>query len=199
MVFAAAETVNVAIISPAVIYGVSPSIEHPLPLTLPELMNAIKSTSSGWTIKEGKNISGYIHVMDMARLYVLLVSHALAPSSSVQDSEVWGPRAYYFGSSEELSFFEYMTSIVKVLKERNFIQTDEIRQIDVKQAAQATGASITAQPVDSWVHHIVLLFGCNTRVRSTRAYSLGWKPEGPGVKDTLEEVINMYLESVEKI
>jgi len=198
MVFEAASTVNVAIVSPAVVYGISPSIEHPLPITLPDIMNAIKFKNSGWTIGPGNNISSYIHVMDMARVYIMLVSHALDPTLPVQTSDIWGPKAYYFGSSEELSFLEYMTSIMKVLRKHNYLHTDQILQIDVKQAANATGASTTTQPADSWASHIALLFGCNTRVRSTRAYSLGWKPEAPGVKDTLEEVIDRYLESVEK-
>jgi len=196
MVFATASNVNVAIISPVVVYGVGPSIEHPLPLTIPDLMNAVDSMKSGWTIGSGHNISGYVHVLDIARLYVLLVSNALTPSSFVQESDVWGPKAYYFASSEELSFQDYMTSIVEVLRKRNFLQTNQMQHIDVNRAANATGASTTTHPADSWAKHIAILFGCNTRVRSTRAHKLGWKPEEPGVKETIEEVINMYLENV---
>jgi hypothetical protein len=129
MVFAAAPTVNVAIISPALLYGLSPSIEHPLPLTLPNIMNAIKSISSGFSISVGKNLSACIHVMDLARLYLLLVAHAFHPQTSDSTEEIWGPKAYYFGTGEELSFLEFMTATVLILKERGILETNEIKQV----------------------------------------------------------------------
>ncbi|KAE9365761.1 NAD(P)-binding protein [Stipitochalara longipes BDJ] len=198
MVFTAASTVNVAIISPVAVYGRSPATEHPLPLTLPEVVTAIKSINSGFTISKGANISGYIHVVDLARIYLLLLSSALSPqssqSSAVSLHEIWGPQAYYFGTGdEELSFVDYMTLIVGHLHELGALETKTLQQIDVNDAAKASGASTGIPPPDSWAMHIAIMFGVNMRVRSTRARRLGWQPVEPKVEETLEDVIHAYL------
>jgi len=197
LVFDAASTVNVPISSPVAVYGRSPATEHPLPLTVPDIVTAIKSINSGFTISEGKNISSYIHVLDCARIYLLLLSSSLGPNSSqspVPLHEIWGPQAYYFAASdEELSWVDYMTMIVNNLHKMGILETRTIQQIDTNDAAKASGASTGIPPPDSWAMHIAIAFGVNMRVRSTRARKLGWQPVEPKVEDTLEDVLHAYL------
>jgi nucleoside-diphosphate-sugar epimerase len=192
MVFAASSTVNVSIVSPVAVYGRSPSIEHPLPLTLPEIITAIKSINSGFTISKGSNMSSYIHVVDLARIYLHLLSSALDNTTS-DTSDIWGPQAYYFGSGdEELSFRDYMSLIVDKLHDLGVLGEKTIQQVNTNDAAKASGASTGIPAPDSWAMHIAIMFGVNMRVRSTRARTLGWKPVEPEVDETLEDVLQAY-------
>ncbi|TGO51424.1 hypothetical protein BOTNAR_0356g00010, partial [Botryotinia narcissicola] len=48
LVFAASSSINIAIISPTVVHGLSPSPLHPTPISLPPLFSAITTTQSGF-------------------------------------------------------------------------------------------------------------------------------------------------------
>lgn len=193
MLFAASSTVNVAIVSPVAVYGKSPSLEHPLPLTLPHLLNVIKFVNAGFTISAGLNISSYIHVMDVARLYIILLSRALDAEGVESDVLVWGREAYYFGSDRELSFLNYMKAVVAVLRRQGALETPDIKQIDLESTTKRILGSEETPAPESWAQHVAVMFGCNMRVRSSRGRSLGWVPKEEGVEATLEEVISKYL------
>jgi len=105
--------------------------------------------------------------------------------------DIWGPDAYYFGADEELAFVDYMTALVKVLKGKGIVDTEELKTIDRSLAASATGAE--AAEADSWAEEIVTFFSVNMRVRSSRGLKIGWKCKERKVRDTLEEVTS-YLE-----
>jgi hypothetical protein len=79
--FEAHPFVNVAIISPVIVYGFGPSLDHPFPLVFPEYLKVIQSLGSGFTVSKGANIMGYAHVRDRASFYLILLSYAL-PSRS---------------------------------------------------------------------------------------------------------------------
>jgi len=193
MVLAAASDINVAIVSPVAVYGLSPSIEHPLPLTLPHLLNAITYVSAGFTVSEGRNMIAYVHALDLARIYLLLLHHALHPSPN---TSVWGSQAYYFGASHELSFTDFMVAVVRALGKKGVLASEEIKQIDLIQVARGIGVSEREEMLapDSWAMHIAVMFGCNMRVCASRARALGWEPREQSVEDTLEVVLGKYLE-----
>ena len=194
MAFDAAAKVNVAVISPVLVYGLSPSIEHPFPLVTGEVFKAISALGTGFTVSAGKNILSHVHVLDLARLYLLLLSSALNAqlSNSQPEENIWGPKAYYFASSGEISFAEFMEEMVRVLKEYGIVENEGIRQIDVHQGAKASGATGEEQAADSWAMHIAIGFGIDMRCRSSRAGRLGWNPKEPGVVNTLEEVLSKF-------
>jgi hypothetical protein len=194
--------VNVAVVSPAAVYGPSPSVAHPLPLTIPDVVGAIKNAGGGFTISEGLNIHSYIHTLDLAEIYLILVSDALGqrtqPEATGDEPEIWGPRAYYFGGAEEILFADYMAAIVSVLVEKGYIKYAALRKLDIETAARASGAVTTAPdapppPPDSWAMHIAIMFGVDMRVRSTRASKLGWQPRQSSLRDTMEEVFGRYV------
>jgi hypothetical protein len=174
-----------------------------LPLTIPDVVRAIKNAGGGFTIREGLNLHSYIHTLDLAEIYLILVSDALGERSSQaeasgEEPEIWGPRAYYFGGAEEILFADYMAGIVSVLVEKGVIKDTTLRKLDIETAARASGAVPTtpdgpAPPPDSWAMHIAIMFGVDMRVRSTRASKLGWQPRQPSLRDTLEEVIGSYV------
>jgi nucleoside-diphosphate-sugar epimerase len=196
VVFEASPDVNVAIISPAFVYGLGPSPTHPFPLTTGVMLKAIRQLSSGFTISAGKNLQAFIHVIDLARMYLILLSHALKPQDNANPTtgrEIWGPEAYYFAEQEELPFREFMENMVTVLQKHGELKSSAIKEIDFDTIAEAMGAADAE--ADSWVMHIAIMFGCNMRVRSSRARALGWKPQESGVGATMDEVLGKYLEA----
>jgi len=183
----------VAIVSPTFVYGLGPSSIHPFPLILPELLKTIRTLGSGFSISSGNNIHSYIHVVDCARIYLLLLSHALNQVEAGNETQIWGPEAYYFAEQEELSFREFMESLLPVLQKHGQLVGSEIKEINVNAVAEATGAAKGLPVPDSWALLIAISMGANMRVRSSRARALGWKPQEAGVAQTWDEVLGKYL------
>ncbi|KAI9741693.1 MAG: hypothetical protein M1834_000078 [Cirrosporium novae-zelandiae] len=196
-VFAAASSkVKVAIISPTYVYGLGPSRVHPTPITLPNILKVIRKLSSGFTISAGKNLQSWIHVSDQARVYLLLLNYALGVKEVEpgEEDEIWGPQAYYFGASEEIAFADFMTSLVPIAKQKGLVQTEDIKQLNIQEAAEICAAEDEAPAPDSWSMHIAIGFGVDMRSRSSRAKRFGWQPKEPPVGETLEKVISKFLE-----
>lgn len=145
--------------------------------------------------------------MDLARLYLLLLSHALSaldPNSNTKSNEggaaetqIWGPKAYYFGAGPELSFLNFMTAMASILKGKGVIESQGLQRIDIDQAARASGAKDNKggiKPPNSWAVHVAVMFGVDMRVRSSRAGKLGWVPREQGVVEGLGHVVGKWLE-----
>lgn len=181
------------------VYGLGPSPIHPFPLTLPELLQPIRSLLAGFSISSGKNIQTYIHVLNLARIYFLLLSHALRKlEAGVEDDsgvEVWDPEAYYFAEQEELSFAEFMKLLLAVLQKLGLSTSSEIKEMNVNGAAEVMGAAKGLSMSDSWTLNMATMCGVDMRVRSTRARTLGWKPQEFSVAQTLHEAVGRYLEA----
>lgn len=189
--FSASSFANVAIVSPAGVHGISPATEHPLPLTTPDIVRTVQLVGSGFTISAGKNLISWVHVLDQAQIYMLLISDALEKGSG---ADLWGPHAYYFGASEEISFADLMSAALPALHRGGVVESEGIKQIDIAKAATAALDEDGKQkPLDSWAAHIVLMYGTDMRVKSTRAKNLGWRPREVGVRETIGEAIERFL------
>ncbi|TVY21775.1 hypothetical protein LARI1_G000171 [Lachnellula arida] len=175
---------NIAIVSPTVVYGLSASTENQIPITIRDIIATAKKLSAGFTMSQGRNILGYVHVNDLADVYVKLVKDAMKGSKS--ESRLWGTHAYYFANGEEISFAGYMETLVKILLAKGAIPTDLIKEIGTESDdAEREIVNETA---------IFHGYGTNVRCRSERAEtSLGWKPKEPSLRDTLPEVVDLVL------
>ncbi|KAK8003608.1 DNA polymerase gamma [Apiospora arundinis] len=186
--------VNVAIISPGFVGGMSPSIEHPVPITTPGIVRTARAFKSPFQIAQGENRHAWIHVEDIADMYLLLVAKALA-----SDQSCWGKEAYYFGVAEVIGFSEAMQTLGPVLLKHGVMESAEMRSVDADDAAKAClyGDSYTEDsvppPADSWAIQIAILFGVNMRLRATRMTQLGWKPQKGPIVGTFDEVFGNYL------
>ncbi|KAK7726790.1 hypothetical protein SLS53_009496 [Cytospora paraplurivora] len=221
LVRSAHPAVNVAIVSPPGIGGISPSAEHPVPLVTSVLHSTARAFGSGFQIARGENVSGWVHVLDLARAFGLLVDDALgalrqggaaasaasaaataAAAAAPADPAgfpLWGPRAYYFASGEEVAFRDLQGAIVPVLYGHGVIPSQAVRSVTHTEAARTCLAGGTdydpdapLPPPDSWVVHLATWFGVNMRIRPSRLLALGWKPE----RSTLEawkEAFEIYL------
>ncbi|KAK4217564.1 hypothetical protein QBC37DRAFT_414747 [Rhypophila decipiens] len=119
---------HTALVSPTTVVGVSPSLKHPTPMVFPDWLHVVKTLGAGVTVNGGKNKTNFVHVKTVAKLYVLLAADGLAranggagaaaSSSSSSKPETWGPKAYYFAGSLELSFHDFMAEfLLPALKE----------------------------------------------------------------------------------
>lgn len=203
----ASPDVNVAIVSPGFVCGMSPSLEHPTPITTPALVTTARAFNSGFQIAQGENMVSWIHVKDLARIYMILVDDALAALAGKpieRPAEVlplWGPEAYYFGTGGDFSFRDFMKGLAPVLHKHGVIKSTEVKSVNVTEAARISlagpggeyDADAPPPPPDSWAMHISIMYGVNMRINASRIGRLGWKPEMGSVVDTFQEVVPYYL------
>ncbi|KAK7726434.1 hypothetical protein SLS53_009521 [Cytospora paraplurivora] len=162
--------------------------------------------------RRGENVSGWVHVLDLARAFGLLVDDALgalrqggaaasaasaaataAAAAAPADPAgfpLWGPG---------LAFRDLQGAIVPVLYGHGVIPSQAVRSVTHTEAARTCLAGGTdydpdapLPPPDSWVVHLATWFGVNMRIRPSRLLALGWKPE----RSTLEawkEAFEIYL------
>ncbi|KAK4450272.1 hypothetical protein QBC34DRAFT_461650 [Podospora aff. communis PSN243] len=197
-VFAAASaTLHTAIVSPTFVVGRSPSRTHTAPITFPYILRTVRDVGGGFVSGEGKNMTGFVDNQVLAEIYVALVADALRIIKGGDvNAEVWGPRAYYFASSLELSFREfvedYLLPSLKRCGGENLLRNDEIKEI-----AQE---DLTAMVIGSlggiealWSRHIAEGFGTAMRVRASRAQKyLGVDVKGkglPGLDDAVRATL----------
>lgn len=201
---AADESVNVSIVSPGFVGGLSPSIEHPTPITTPAIMTTARAFNCGFQIAQGLNQSAWIHVLDLADIFLLLIEDALANGKSkaaeAAPFPLWGPEAYYFGVAENIAFIDFMKALAPVLKAQGVIADDKIESVSVKDAARISLAGPGGEydpdaPVDpaSWAIHIAIMYGVNMRLKSSRVEALGWKPKMGPMMDTFNDVVSEFL------
>lgn len=215
---AASADVHVAIVAPGGIGGISPSVEHPLPLATGALVSTARAFGSGFQIGRGENESGWVHALDLARAMLLLVDNALgALANSTTPTEpvgfpLWGRRAYYLVRAEDISFHDLQAALVPALRRRGVISSVEIRSVSHAEAARACLAGSTGggeldpgdaqqqqqqqpapPPPDSWVFHLATWFGINMRVRSERLAALGWRPVERSILGDWEVVVEEFL------
>ena len=191
----AASDVHVAILSPGFVGGLSPSLEHPTPITTPALLLTARAFKTGFQIAAGENRHAWVHTEDLAALYGLVLGRALAGDAAA----AFGAEAYYFGAGEEIAFADFMAGLAARLKAHGVLATAEVRAVSVNDAARASmfgehfNPDAAPPPPDSWAMHIAVMYGINMRIRASRIARLGWQAEKPSVVETLDEVLAAYL------
>ncbi|KAJ4388683.1 hypothetical protein N0V93_006142 [Gnomoniopsis smithogilvyi] len=203
----AASDVNVAIVSPGFVGGLSPSIEHPTPITTPAILTTARAFGSGFQIAQGENASAWIHVNDLTNIFLILIDDAIAtlagtPIKRAEELQLWGPEAYYFGTEENIVFSDFMQALTPVLLEQGVVKSGEIRSVNVTEAARISLAGPGKEydplapppPADSWAMHISVMYGINMRIQSSRMKKLGWEPEKGALARSLPDVVSRYLE-----
>jgi len=137
---AASPTLHTAIVSPSFVMRPT-SRAHRVPIILPYLLRAVRDIDGGFVSGEGKNVTAFVDNAVLAGIYVALVADALrAIRGGEVNDEVWGPRAYYFASSLEVSFREFMESyLLASLKrsgEEGLLKSDGIKEMPQEEIAK---------------------------------------------------------------
>ncbi|KAE9377570.1 NAD(P)-binding protein [Stipitochalara longipes BDJ] len=165
--------VPTAIVTPPQIHGVGKGPVKTRSIQIPTLIEATLKRGKGFQILEGQNIWDHVHVDDLSDAFILLVEEALKPSGG---SAQWGDEGYYFAEAGEFKWGEISASISKIMVDQELIKTADIDKLSVAEAA-------TLHP---WAP---LIWGGNARSRSDRFHSLGWKPHGPSLLESLPLMI----------
>ncbi|KZF18857.1 hypothetical protein L228DRAFT_251713 [Xylona heveae TC161] len=182
---ASSPTVKTAIISPGGVYGVGISPFHRNTLIVPWFVDGARKTGDVFVTNQGANIFTFVHVSDLADLYVLLAGRAIAELETGTDSPqgTWGPKAYYFGAAEESSAAEAAKVRATVLKQLGVVKTDEVKSRTVQEATDLVGPLLT------------IVGSTNARATSTRAKTLlGWNPKGKLTFEGTKKEYEKYLE-----
>ncbi|KAK8076055.1 hypothetical protein PG994_003327 [Apiospora phragmitis] len=186
LVLSAAPQVKVAILAPAGVKGISPSVCHPLPITMPAILQCVRAFKSPFMICEGENAVGMIHVLDLARMYTVLVDD----------------NAYYFGSATDTPYRrDWMAGLAPLLEKHGVVESGcTVKSVTAAEVARRVlfgddyDPDAPPPPLDSWATHITHGLGANLRVRGSKMRKLGWEPEHLSYFETMDEVIPAYLE-----
>lgn len=156
-----------ALVSPGKLYGVGTGAVRQF--TIPFMSSPIIHYGAGFMIGSGVATMGTIHVLDLARLFVLLIGEALKPNGGAAD---WGVEGYYFGVSDEVSVADHVRIIADELAKLGHIKSNKVEVLSIAEVEK--------------IHQFLPYpFGANTRAVSTRAKKLGWKPVESGVLESL--------------
>ncbi|KAK0619563.1 hypothetical protein B0T14DRAFT_537317 [Immersiella caudata] len=170
---AASQTLRTAIVSPSFVLGRSPSRTRTAPIILPYLLRAVRDIGGGFVSGEGKNVTAFVDNQVLAEIYVALVSDALRiiDGGQVRD-EVWGPKAYYFASSLELSFREfvegYLLPSLKRCGGNKLLRNEGIKEVSQEDLTALVIGNLGGIEA-LWSRHIAEGFGTAMRVRPSRA------------------------------
>lgn len=166
IVFETPSSIRVALVSPGLIYGVSTSTKR---FTIPFYGHCIRHHGSGFIIGTGVSTTGTIHVLDLARLFVVIIGEALKPNGGIAD---WGVEGYYFGVADEVSVKDYVGVVSNELAKLGHIKSNKLEVLSVEEVKN--------------IHPFLpYAFGSSARVVGSRAKKLGWKPVQPGVLESL--------------
>ncbi|KLO07940.1 NAD(P)-binding protein [Schizopora paradoxa] len=129
-------------------------------------------------IGDGSNQTAAVHVADLAELYVSAFGKLTSDSPNELSSNPY--ERYIIVNSEDLPCLEMVKGLAKALHKKGKIEESE---------------PVLAQKEDlSGV--TAMLVGMDCKVKTGRAYTLGWKPHHPTLLETLEEDVDLALKEL---
>ncbi|KAK0652627.1 hypothetical protein B0T16DRAFT_387858 [Cercophora newfieldiana] len=170
---ATSPTLHTAVVSPSFVVGRSPSRSHTAPIILPYLLRAVRDFGGGFVSGEGKNVTAFVDTAVLAEIYAALVTDALRIIEGGEvNNEVWGPRAYYFASSLELSFRGFMEKHLLPSLGRcggeGLLKSDGVKEVSQDEITSLLVGSLGGVEA-LWSRHIAEGFGTAMRIRPSRA------------------------------
>lgn len=195
----AGNKLRTAIIAPPDVVGLGPSVKRRTPLIISYVVDVARRVGGAFRVGAGENILAFVDVRHLARLYVGLARDALrrleqttssssgsdAESGSGGEPEMWGPKAYYFIETQELTWREFLDDMVlPALKKHGdeafagwehgqfkVVTPEEIKSHVMARFDGVEGAEI-------WSGHIAGNMAANMRIRGSRTAAVfGLRPE----------------------
>ncbi|KAK4565934.1 hypothetical protein LTR86_003783 [Recurvomyces mirabilis] len=166
------EKAKLAIMIPPCIYGFNPKHER-LTIQIPTMTRFALKHGYAPQIGKGAAVESNIHVMDLARAYIVLLHHMEHAAASEVLSN-----PYYFCEStgdEEPSWHEVATVIGEALHKAGKIGNKEPKTVPKEQYGDLFGEGNDA------------VIGLNSRSRAVRLRQLGWEPREKDWKASLVE------------
>ncbi|KAL0639455.1 hypothetical protein Q9L58_001483 [Maublancomyces gigas] len=167
IVLDAPTSVRVALVSPGGVYGISTGAGKQF--TIPILTSPIVHHGAAFMIGTGASTGSFVHVLDLARLFVLLIGEARKPNGGKAD---WGVDGYYFGVSQEATIHDLVHIMGEELAKLGHLKSSTVEVLAIEEVAK--------------IHqYMPYLFGTNVRAVATRAKRLGWTPIEASVLESL--------------
>jgi nucleoside-diphosphate-sugar epimerase len=168
---------KIAIMIPPLIYGFNPNHKR-LTIQIPTLTRFALKHGYAACIGKGLAIESQIHVMDLARAYIVLL-HYIERSPA---SEFLSNPYFFCENGVEASWKEVADEIGQGLKKAGKIKDETPRTLPKDLYGDAFGEYSAA------------VIGLNSRSRAVRLRALGWKPTGKSwresyIEDELPEIL----------
>ncbi|KAK8022679.1 hypothetical protein PG993_013446 [Apiospora rasikravindrae] len=200
LVLSAALQVNLAILSPAGVTGIIPSVGHPYPITMPALFQCVRAFRSAFVIGEGENAVGMTHVRDFTHVHGLSNNN----NKPAPPFPVWGKNAYYFGSAADTLYRrDWRTGLAPLLAKHGVLEGnahEEVNSVTTAEVARRVllggdkyDPDAPPPPLDSWAVHIAHGLGANLRIRASKMRRLGWELEHVSLFEAMDGVIPAYV------
>lgn len=168
------DTVKVAIVAPAVVYGESRSPDKTYAFSL---WGPFMKYGQVFKINEGSNSWNYIHVHDLSRLYRLLAEDFLSSSKKA----TWNSKGYYLAENGHYILKDILQQGAKILYERQIIKTPEVKELDVEEA-------------EKHMPYSRFMLGTDSRGHAIRGRKLlGWVPTEPSYPEILPQTLDTDL------
>ncbi|KIW64176.1 hypothetical protein PV04_09129 [Phialophora macrospora] len=169
------EKVRTAIVCPPTIYGPGRGPDNRRSIQIPRFVNAFLKTGRGFQVRKGENIWHFIHVQDLAKLYLLLgeaAAHGGPPAT-------WNDKGYYLAEAGSFVWGDILRQLTELGHRKGLLASSEIQELD-------------PDDVDKLVYQGKRLAGTNSRGTSLRAKKLlGWQPEMPSIEDALSDAVDV--------
>jgi nucleoside-diphosphate-sugar epimerase len=123
------------IIMPPTIYGVGTGLFNKLSIQVPTLIRTALKLGHAIVIGEGKGIWDYVHVVDLAKLYELLVLKIITAEEIPR-----GEKGIVFAGTGRYQWIELSQGIADALFKLGAIETKEIEHLDLRTAAEKLGS-----------------------------------------------------------
>ncbi|KAG0296105.1 hypothetical protein BGZ98_001107 [Dissophora globulifera] len=189
-----ADKIDSYVVAPPTIWGVGTGPGNHTSIQIPYQVRFSIQHKRALQVGKGLNIWSRVHVLDLARFYVILLQRALQEPDEGEHalpSKGWKPLPkngdqYYFVEDGEFTYGEVAQEIAKALKAHGVNDSGEVTSVDtindLKYFDKAAGRRI----------------GGNSRSRAVRARELfGWKPQYTDFKGHIADEVKRQLQNQE--
>lgn len=164
------EKAKLAIMIPPEIYGFNPKHKR-LTIQFPTIARfALKHGFAGH-VGKGLSVESQIHVLDLARAYIVLLRHIENSPPSVLLENPY----FFCENGNEFSWREVAEEIGKSLKEKGLIKDAEPREFSKDDWEDLFGEDTAG------------VIGLNSRSKAERLRKLGWEPREKGIWESWNE------------
>ncbi|THH19044.1 hypothetical protein EW146_g2059 [Bondarzewia mesenterica] len=150
------------IVLPSTIYGIAEGslvdlgIQNPYSIQIPWLIKASLDRKHAGVVGEGKNFWPNVHIAEVADLFIVILSAALADPQTPH-----GREGFYFGENGEHVMYDVSKEIGKAMVELGLAKSSEPTPFSPEENQKYFGGTY---------------LGTNSRARAERGRALGWKP-----------------------
>ncbi|KAF2638413.1 NAD(P)-binding protein [Massarina eburnea CBS 473.64] len=177
---------RLCVVLPPVIYGLNPEHKRQS-IMFPRAVHFALKHGYACYVNEGKNVWGGVHVLDLARAYMILLTHLSSHFTNPPSLDTVSNPYFFVENGTEFLMKEVAEHVARVLHKLGKIDTNETKPIPEHLYHDFLG------PVTE------IAGGGNSRSNAVRLRELGWVPREKGIWRSWEEdEVDWIVESFEK-